>query len=139
MNKALIDGLAAFCVEQQQKFLPGAWLARHIGSSVVSSVAVATVAKYLSMTSWYGHADALEAIAVELHPTLARAEGYTDAAQSCNFDPGRFSIALRYRLAMRQIERAIQNSSPVALASGYSMADDQRALVRDPPPSRPSP
>jgi hypothetical protein len=111
MDKTLIQTLAMFCADQHEAFQAGAWLARHTGSSVVDRVAIAVVAKYLSMTSWYGHAVELEAIAAELHPPLKTAGGFDRVAQACEFDPGRFSVALRYRLAIRQIERSVRAGS----------------------------
>lgn len=60
MQRHIFKNLAQFCVEQYSSFDPRAWL----GEGLFDGRLVADAAKYLSMTSWYGHADELEKIAV---------------------------------------------------------------------------
>ena len=127
MDKALIQSLAKFCADQQDAFNAEAWLAVRGGESQNSSVAFATIAKYLSMTSWYGHEEELEAIAVELYAPLASPGEFERVAHDCDFDTGGFSVALRYRLAMRQLGLNVQDASrksPEAGSASSSAGDN---------------
>jgi hypothetical protein len=131
MDKTLIDTLAIFCAGQHDAFERDAWRSWQSVSAPTNGVAVATVAKYLSMTSWYGFAGELEAIAIELHPQLSSADGFDLAAQACDFDPGQFSVAIRYRLAVQQIERSLQARSceaPAFFARGSGLSAEHHKI-----------
>jgi len=96
MTRQTLDQLARFCAEQGWAFDPGAW--RRCES--LDRAVLALAAKYLSMTSWYGHETALEAIAEELRPGISSAQEFDQETFAKGFDLSYFSAALRYRIAV---------------------------------------
>jgi hypothetical protein len=102
MDRHTIGTLAHFCASQQDKFDSRAWLSE--GAAEPKAYAVA--AKYLSMTSWFGHEEELERIATALCPALAVREGFDRELRSTGLDLQYFSSAIRYRIALRGAETA---------------------------------
>ena len=70
MNRQTLDGLTVFCAAQRYRFDPAAWRLR----SASDGKRQAYAAKYLAMTSWYVHEDALESIAEEIYPGITNRE-----------------------------------------------------------------
>jgi hypothetical protein len=98
MDKRAFDSLTQFCADQCNAFDPHAWT----GRSAVDGKAIAMAAKYLSMTSWYGHEAALERIAAATQRDFAGGAGFHRDLQAMGFDLGHFSAAVRYAIAVRQ-------------------------------------
>jgi hypothetical protein len=102
MDRQALGSLAHFCASQQERFDPRAW----IRQGAADPKAYAVAAKYLSMTSWFGHEEDLERIAMALCPTLAVREGFDRELRSTGLDLQYFSSAIRYRIALRGAETA---------------------------------
>jgi hypothetical protein len=99
MEQPVLDSLASFCAEQRQTFESSAWLTH--GDADRRTLAV--IAKYLSMTSWYGHEDELVNIASEIHPAIADEAGFHLESQAIGFDLKHFSSRVRYRIALSKV------------------------------------
>jgi len=91
-----LDSLIDFCAGQARRFDPDAWRK----SESLDRDALAIAAKYLSMTSWYGHESALERVAEELAPELSSTERFDREASAIGFELSRFSVAVRYQIVM---------------------------------------
>jgi len=98
MDEPTFDSLAQFCADQFNQFEAEAWLDRSSADGKVRAV----VAKYLSMTSWYGHEAELERIAAHTDSALANMAGFHREAQAIGLDLGSFSALVRRRIALRQ-------------------------------------
>lgn len=98
MDELAFDSLAQFCADQFSQFEAAAWMDR----SSIDGKVHAVVAKYLSMTSWYGHEVELERIAANTDSTLANIAGFHREAQAIGLDLGSFSAMVRRRIALRQ-------------------------------------
>ncbi len=98
MDKRAFDSLTQFCADQSNAFDPHAWS----GRTAVNGNAIAMAAKYLSMTSWYGHEAALARIAETTQGDFASGAGFHRELQAMGFDLGHFSAAVRYAIALRQ-------------------------------------
>jgi hypothetical protein len=84
--------LAQFCIAQRSDFDPDEWYRRFDADAG----AIALVAKYLSMTSWYGHDEELERIAAKMHVAAADNSSWLfREAKAIDFDLLYFSIKLR--------------------------------------------
>jgi hypothetical protein len=99
MNPPALDSLARFCADQSLAFESNAW--RNCGDADRETIAV--VAKYLSMTSWYGHEDELLNIASEIDPEVSDETRFDDKALAVGFDLIHFSATVRYRLALHRV------------------------------------
>jgi hypothetical protein len=99
MNSQAYESIAQFCVEQHTRFDPQAW--RRRGAADRKLVAVA--AKYLSMTSWFGHEDQLERIAVDIDAGLADSGEFNRELGSIGLDLARFSASVRCGIAARTL------------------------------------
>jgi hypothetical protein len=106
MDQPVLDSLARFCAEQRQAFTPEAW--RRRGGADGRTIAV--VAKYLSMTSWYGHEDELMHIASEIDPAVSDDAGFNMESQAIGFDLQHFSASVRYRLALHKVGKTTEPS-----------------------------
>jgi hypothetical protein len=93
-----LDPLVHFCADQVRTFDPDAW--RRSGS--LDRAALAVAAKYLSMTSWYGHETELESLAEELEPGISSAPDFHRKTVATGFELSYFSVALRYRIAIHR-------------------------------------
>jgi len=98
MNTQAYESIAQFCVEQHGRFDPQAWKRR--GAADRKLVAVA--AKYLSMTSWFGHEEQLEQIAVDIDSALADDTQFNRELGSIGFDLALFSASVRCGIAARR-------------------------------------
>lgn len=97
MDEPAFDSLAQFCADQFSQFEASAWIDRNIADGKVHAI----VAKYLSMTSWYGHEAELEQIAVNADSGLADLASFHREARTIGLDLGSFSALVRRRIALR--------------------------------------
>ena len=97
-----LDPLARFCAGQARRFDLGAWRE----SGPLDRGALAIAAKYLSMTSWYGHEAALESLAEELRPGISSAGRFDREAMAAGFELTYFSVAVRYQIVMDDRSKA---------------------------------
>ena len=95
MDKPMIQVLARFCVDQSEHFNARDWL-RLDG---VDASVVGLAAKYLSMTSWYGHEDDLVEIAERLHDFDDGSAALYRESRMLDFDLPYFSSAVRFGIA----------------------------------------
>ncbi len=102
MNQPALDSLARFCADQRQAFHTDAWLK----CSDADRRTIAIVAKYLSMTSWYGHEEELVNIASEIDPDVSNDIGFDGEAKDIGFDLTHFSTKVRYRIALQRTGQA---------------------------------
>ena len=105
MDQPALDSLASFCAEQRKAFAADAWLSH----DAADRRTLAVVAKYLSMTSWYGHEDELTNIASEIDPGVGGDDGFDVEAQAVGFDIKHFSTRLRYRIALNRVAEAVHH------------------------------
>jgi len=101
MNTLAYESIAQFCVEQHTRFDPQAWKRR--GAADRKLVAVA--AKYLSMTSWFGHEEHLERIAVHIDAALADDAEFNRELGSIGLDLALFSASVRCGIAARKLRQ----------------------------------
>jgi hypothetical protein len=120
MEQHVLDFLTRFCAGQQEAFDGRAWL----GRTDVDVRAVSVAAKYLSMTSWYGHEDDLERIATELNSRIGSREAFHREVEDIGFDLRHFSAAIRYEIARQRMGRAPARTVPPAWASAAHDAED---------------
>ena len=102
-----LDPLVRFCAGQARKFDADAWRE----SDSLDRNALAIAAKYLSMTSWYGHESALERVAEELRPEMSSTEDFDHEASVTGFELSYFSVAVRYQIVMGDRSKARQADS----------------------------
>jgi len=102
-----LDSLVRFCAGQARRFDPGAWRE----SESIDRNALAVAAKYLSMTSWYGHEAALERVAEELRPEMSSTEKFDHEASAIGFELSYFSVAVRYQIVMGDRSKARKANS----------------------------
>jgi hypothetical protein len=101
-RQAAAQSLAQFCIAQRSAFDSRQWLARkHIDGK-----AVALAAKYLSMTSWYGHEDELEQIAVAIYARGVGEKALFSESKSQDFDLPYFSTTVRLGVAQLRADQA---------------------------------
>ncbi len=110
MNTQAYESIAQFCVEQYGKFDPQAWKRR--GAADRRLIAVA--AKYLSMTSWFGHEAHLERIAVETDAALADSAEFNRELELIGLDLALFSSSVRFGIASRKIQVRVQGALQAA-------------------------
>lgn len=96
----LMDSLVGFCIDQRRAFDAAAWQVKF----EEEGEAVALVAMYLSMTSWYGHEAELERFCAATHAFADNSNGLHVEARATGFDLHSFS--LRVRLGLAQARRA---------------------------------
>jgi hypothetical protein len=99
VNNRAIESLVQFCAEQNGAFDSAAW----IDECPADRRVVAVVAAYLSMTSWYGHEEELERIALGLNASILSFSWFCSEAQAIGLDLKTFSATLRHRIAVRQV------------------------------------
>ncbi|MBP9713708.1 MAG: hypothetical protein KBD60_08460 [Sterolibacterium sp.] len=111
MGLLTTEALAKFCIEQSFCFDTHDWLLL----SDFDDKRVALVAKYLSMTSWYGHELDLEAIADQIHAFEYNSSGLYCESRQLEFNLPYFSAAVRIGVtrarAMAQCEGAMVRRS----------------------------
>ncbi|MBI3526150.1 MAG: hypothetical protein HY066_16785 [Betaproteobacteria bacterium] len=98
MDERDLASLAQFCADQFSQFEAAAWMDRSSADGKIHAV----VAKYLSMTSWYGHEAELERIAANTDSAIANSTGFHREALAIGLDLGSFSALVRRRIALRQ-------------------------------------
>lgn len=91
MGLLTTDVLAKFCIEQSTFFDTHDWLLL----SDFDDKRVALVARYLSMTSWYGHELDLEAIAERIHAFEGNSPGLYSESRLLEFNLPYFSATVR--------------------------------------------
>ncbi len=98
--EGILDSLVQFCIGQRCAFDAAAWLEKfeELGEPV------ALAAKYLSMTSWYGHEGELERVAASTHAFADNSNGLHVESQALGFDLHSFSVKLRLGLAQTRRE-----------------------------------
>ena len=96
MDRHATEQLVQFCIAQQKNFSPHDWYARF----ETDGAAVAFVAKYLSMTSWYGHSEELEKITAATCASAENSTGLHRESRIIDFDLPSFSVKLRAGLAV---------------------------------------
>ena len=102
MDRLVTNTLARFCVAQSNHFDAHDWLLLD-GMDIK---AIALVARYLSMTSWYGHEDELEGIAAHIHAFDGDSAGLYRESQQLEFDLPYFSSAVRFGILRSQCHNA---------------------------------
>lgn len=95
MDRRAMELLAQFCITQHKTFFPHDWYRRFESDGP----AVALAAKYLSMTSWYGHETELEEIAAGTHVFAEKSAGLNQESEAIDFDLPYFSAKVRLGLA----------------------------------------
>lgn len=113
MNELDFNSLTQFCADQFSQFEAAAWVDRNSADRNVHAI----VAKYLSMTSWYGHETELERIAVNTDSALADLASFHREARTIGLDLGSFSAVVRRRIALRQRGR-IPSANDMGLHQG---------------------
>lgn len=101
MDAPAVESLAQFCADQFSPFDPEAWT----GKSSIDGKTLAVAAKYLSMTSWYGHEEELERIAGRADATILNISGFHREAQAIGLDLTSLSAKVRLRIALQQRSR----------------------------------
>ena len=128
MDRQATESLARFCIEQRNAFDPDDWFLR----SETDGKVVALAAKYLSMTSWYGHDEELVEIAAKIHPALENGAGLYCEAQAMGFDWPHLSTSVRIGIALLQVQQA---AAPAVFTGGMprrqpDLFDDRAAELR---------
>ncbi len=98
MDEPAFESLAQFCADQFIPFDPDAWT----GKGAIDGRALAVTAKYLSMTSWYGHEEELERIAARSGANIMNVSGFHREAQAIGLDLSNLSARVRHRIAMQR-------------------------------------
>jgi hypothetical protein len=96
--------LAEFCAAQRDQFDPDAWYAR---ADTDSALTIVRTAHYLSMTSWYGHEDALCKIAADLIARIEKVDALDLNRHPPGFDLAALSARTRYLIAQQRIGRLV--------------------------------
>lgn len=91
MGMLTTEALARFCIEQSLSFDAHDWLLL----TEFDEKKVGLAAKYLSMTSWYGHEEDLEAIAGYAHIFDSSSAGLGYEQLPLEFDLLQFATAVR--------------------------------------------
>jgi len=95
MDRRTTDMLAKFCIDQSCCFNSPDWLFL----DGIDPKAVALAAKYLSMTSWYGHEEALAEIVERIHALDDDSAGLYRESRLLDFDLPYFSSVVRLGIA----------------------------------------
>lgn len=99
MDRHATELLAQFCIAQRIAFDAHDWIKR----MAVDGDAVALAAKYLSMTSWYGHEFELEEIAAGTRLFVDNSSGLHRESKAADFDLPYFSAKVRLGIAQAQV------------------------------------
>lgn len=91
MQRQTLDALTVFCADQRYQFDPAAWLRR----GAWQGNAVAVVAQYLAMTSWYGYDAELHLIAEEICPGISGLDTFNREMRTMGMDLAQFSVRTR--------------------------------------------
>jgi hypothetical protein len=85
--------------------------------AAIDRKSVACAAKYLSMTSWYGHDEELEQIAASLHTFERDATGLHRESWSIDFDLPSFSSKVRFGIANVSVLQSTQSHEDAATSA----------------------
>ncbi|MDD5248331.1 MAG: hypothetical protein PHY45_05070 [Rhodocyclaceae bacterium] len=118
--KRAIESLVQFCIAQRNAFDIAAWFAKFEDEGE----AVALAAKYLSMTSWYGHEAELEQVAAATHVFADNSNGLHLESQAVGFDLNYFST--RVRIGIAQAGQVSRLAKRVALGAPDARPDVPR-------------
>jgi hypothetical protein len=113
-TSAITESLAQFCIAQSDKFNPDDWDVQF----AMNRKALALAAKYLSMTSWYGHEVELELIVAATQVVGESSLGLYRESQVIGFDLPYFSYTVRAGIAQARIRReeaGVQGSRHVSI------------------------
>ena len=102
MDEPDFDSLALFCADQFSPFDPAAWL----GKSAIDGKVLALAARYLSMTSWYGHEEELERIAARSDENILSISAFHREAQAIGLDLTSLSAKVRRKIAFAARKQA---------------------------------
>lgn len=102
MDEPDFQSLTQFCAEQFSAFESDAW----IRICPFNRQVIAVTSKYLSMTSWYGHADELERIAFGIDASILNVSQLHLKTLAIGLNLMTLSASLRYKIALRQILHA---------------------------------
>lgn len=95
-NRHAADYLVTFCIAQHHAFDENDWMSR----SRIDGAAVALAARYLSMTSWYGHEDELHRIAENFPFLDEHSSSLHRASRALGFDLPTFAAKVRRGVAL---------------------------------------
>ena len=98
MDQIAFAALCQFCADQARAFDPGAWRVQ----PAIDGKVLSLVAKYLSLTSWYGHEQELEQILNAADLSLQSDSDFHIAARSAGLDLSLLSAGVRHRIATQQ-------------------------------------
>jgi hypothetical protein len=98
MDEPAHESLAQFCADQFRTFDAAAWADK----CLTDRRAIAVTATYLSMTSWYGHQEELERIAVGVDEHPLSFSRFNCEKQAIGLDLNTLSTKLRLKIAVSQ-------------------------------------
>ncbi len=98
MNSQSLDSIARFCIDQHDAFDANAWLRRGAADGKM----VGVVAKYLSMSSWFGNETSLGRIATEIHPDTASITKFNREMRAISLEMVTFSETVRCGIAAKK-------------------------------------
>jgi hypothetical protein len=98
MDERAFQSLTQFCADQFSVFDACAWGEK----CAIDRRAITVTAKYLSMTSWYGHEEELERISVGVDAPILNVSQLHRETQAIGLDLKTLSARLRHKIALRQ-------------------------------------
>jgi hypothetical protein len=109
---AVTESLTQFCIAQSERFNPDDW-----GAQLAKNrKALALAAKYLSMTSWYGHEIELDRIVAATQVVGESSLGLYHEAQAIGFDLPYFSYTVRSGITRARMGREEARAQSLRLA-----------------------
>jgi len=118
MDRHATESLAQFCIAQRNAFDADGWHLRFD----IDGEAVALAAKYLSMTSWYGHEEELERIAATIHLPAESSLGLYRESRAIGFDLPYFSATVRIGITQARVDHETSQTT-ANLAAAAAKAD----------------
>ena len=95
MDKHAFECLVRFCIEQRNAFAARDW----VDHTDIDAKTLTLVARYLSMTSWYGYEEELERIAARSPNSAVDTPLLYRESREIGFDLPRFSAMMRIGIA----------------------------------------
>lgn len=93
MKRQELNALTSFCAAQRDHFLMDDWTARK--AEALDDRVLAFMAKYLSMTSWFGHEDELASVAEAIYPGISAEDAFARLQCELDLDLADMSTTLR--------------------------------------------
>lgn len=118
MDRSATESLVQFCIVQRNAFAADDWRQRF----ECDGEAVALAAKYLSMTSWYGHEEELERIAATTHLLVESSLGLYRESQTIGFDLPYFAATVRIGVTQARFEQEARRTSANLAAAAAANA-----------------